>query len=266
MDISQDAWGYLAGTVDISPMEFETLRALYRAELAYVDERIGELRSALEAAGEWDETLVVVTGDHGENIGDHGLMDHQYCLYETLLRVPLVVGGGAAWSETSREQPVGLVDLAPTLLDVAGVRSGDDDGSNHWRREMQGVSFHPDADASPSEASFAEYISPQPSMEALERRVGSLPSSVRQYDRSLKAIHRGRWKLIRGSDGSVELYDIEDDPGEMTDRSGEEADRVEALSDRLDEWLASFEFAEPTGETEIGTATRNRLEDLGYLQ
>jgi arylsulfatase A-like enzyme len=262
MDVPQDAWGYLAGTVDIDPSEFEILRALYRAELAYVDERIGELRSALKTAGEWEDTLVVVTGDHGENIGDHGLMDHQYCLYETLLRVPLVVGGGAAWSGEPTYRPVSLVDLAPTLLDVAGVE-GDAD---RWRSEIQGVSFHPDANSNPTGSSFAEYITPQPSMDALERRVGNLPTSVRRYDRSLRAVHEGRWKLIRGSDGSVELYDVEADPNETVDRSDEEATRVETLNACLDEWLASFESANLTSETEMGEATRRRLEDLGYLQ
>jgi len=70
------------------------LRGLYRAEIAYVDEQIAALRDALREAGEWEDTVFAVTADHGENVGDHGLMDHQYCLYDTLVHVPLVLHGG----------------------------------------------------------------------------------------------------------------------------------------------------------------------------
>lgn len=85
-EIPQDAWGYIAGDVDLSERDFDALRALYRAEIDYLDDRIGELRDELIAAGEWENTVFVVTSDHGENIGDHGFMDHQYCLYDEIGR------------------------------------------------------------------------------------------------------------------------------------------------------------------------------------
>lgn len=75
MDVPQDAWSYIAGKTEMTEREFEILRALYRAELAYLDHRIAELKRSLEDAGEWEDTVFVVTGDHGENIGDHGLME-----------------------------------------------------------------------------------------------------------------------------------------------------------------------------------------------
>ena len=121
MAVPQDAWGYVAGTVEMTDRDFEILRGLYRAEIAYLDHRIGELRDMLEAHGEWEDTVFVVTGDHGENIGDHGLMDHQYCLYDTLLHVPLVVHGGSFADGGTVEDLVSLTDLAPTLLDEAGI-------------------------------------------------------------------------------------------------------------------------------------------------
>jgi arylsulfatase A-like enzyme len=259
MDVPQDAWGYIAGTVEMGEREFEILRGLYRAELAYLSERIGDLQSSLEAAGEWEDTVFVVTGDHGENIGDHGLMDHQYCLYDTLLHVPLFVQG-PSFDEGDDDRLVQLTDLAPTLLDVAGIDAPD------VRDGFQGPSFHPDVEAEPREHVVAEYLSPQPSMEALEKRVGEISPEVKRYDRSLRAIRSAEYKLIRGSDGAHELYHVASDPGERKEVSEERPEEVAELETRLDEWLASFDHAEAAGSVEMTQSTQDRLEDLGYLQ
>jgi arylsulfatase A-like enzyme len=260
MDVPQDAWGYIAGTVDMTDREFEILRALYRAEIAYLDDRIGELRQHLEDAGEWEDTVFVVTADHGENIGDHGLMDHQYALYDTLLHVPLLVHGGPFTDGEAIDDLVQLTDLGPTLLDVAGVDAPD------FRAQAQGQSFHPDADAGSREFAIAEYLAPQPSMEALEKRVGTLPDSVRRYDRSLRAIRDDEWKLIRGSDGSTELYHVADDPEERTDLAAEHPEQVDRLTSALDDWLDSFDHADVSDTVDMSNDTKQRLEDLGYLQ
>ena len=259
MDVPQDAWGYIAGEVDLTDRELDILHALYRAEIAYLDRRIGELREHLEAAGEFEDTVFVVTSDHGENIGDHEFMDHQYNLYDTLLHVPLVVHG-PGFGTGQVDDLVQLTDLAPTLLDTVGI-----DGPE-MREELQGQSFYPAVETEPREHAIAEYMAPQPSMEALEARVGDLTPEVRRYDRSLRAIRADNWKLIRGSDGSSELYHLAADPAEQTDLATENADRVAALNERLDEWLASFEHAEATGDVSMTDATAARLEDLGYLQ
>ncbi|WP_331234299.1 sulfatase [Natronorarus salvus] len=259
MEVPQDAWEYIAGNLEMGEREFDILRGLYRAELAYLGERIDELRTSLEAAGEWEDTVFVVTGDHGENIGDHGLMDHQYCLYDTLLHVPLFVHG-PSFDEGEDDRLVQLTDLAPTLLDVAGI------DAVGMREEVQGVSFHPGGDADPREHAIAEYLSPQPSMEALEKRVGEISPEVERYDRSLRTIRSGEYKLVRGSDGARELYRVASDPGEREEISGERPGVVADLETRLDEWLSSFEHADASGSVSMTQSTQDRLEDLGYLQ
>jgi arylsulfatase A-like enzyme len=260
MAVPQDAWGYVAGTVELTDRDFEILRALYRAEIAYLDDRIGDLRAHLEAAGEWDDTVFVVTADHGENIGDHGLMDHQYCLYDTLLHVPLIARGGGFEGGGTVTDLVQLPDLGPTLLDAAGV----EDPS--FRAQSQGRSFHPDAGERAREFVIAEYLAPQPSMAALAKRVGRLPESVARFDRSLRAIRDDEWKLIRGSDGSTELYNVAEDPDERTDRAAARPDQVARLGEAIDDWLASFERADVSGDVDVDADTKRRLEDLGYLQ
>jgi arylsulfatase A-like enzyme len=258
MDVAQDAWGYIADTVEMTDRDFEILRELYRAEIAYLDDRIGELRRHLEDAGEWEDTVFVVTADHGENIGDHELMDHQYCLYDTLLHVPLIVHGGPFTGGETVDDLVQLTDLGPTLLDITGIDAPE------FKKQAQGQSFHPDAD--PREVAIAEYLSPQPSMEALEKRVGTLPDDVRSYNRSLRSIRDDKWKLIRGSDGSTELYDVAEDPRERIDLSDDHPEQVDRLSASLDDWLNSFKHADVSSTVDMTDGTKRRLEDLGYLQ
>lgn len=260
MEIPQDAWGYVLGTVDMTERDFDILRALYRAEISYLNYRIGQLRDMLESTGVWEDTIFVVTGDHGENIGDHGLMDHQYCLYDTLLRVPLLICGGAFSSGKDVSNIVQLTDLGPTLLDAVDI------DAPAFKERVQGRSFHPDVDTDPREYAIAEYLSPQPSMSALEKRVGHLPDHVTEYDRSLRAIRGTEWKMIRGSDESVEVYNIEADPDETNELSDSRVDMVRTLESELNTWLASFDHATHHSDVDMRSETRERLEDLGYLQ
>lgn len=81
-----------------------------------------------------------------------------------------------------------------------------------------------------------------------------------------RLIRTPRYKYIRGSDGSRELYDVRHDPGEADDLADTRGDVVADLDATLEEWLDSFEYADLTGEVEIREETRARLEDLGYLQ
>ena len=228
-------------------------------QVAPVVERAGVAVPVGDVAGFAAGLGQVLDGDHGENIGDHGLMDHQYSLHDTLLHVPLVIHGGSFTGGTV-DDLVQLTDLAPTLLDEVGIDAPE------FREQAQGRSFHPDADTEPRGKVVAEYMAPQPSMEALKKRVGDLPAHVYEYDRSLRALRTEEWKLIRGSDGSRRLYHVASDPEESEDVADENPEVVSRLEGELDEWLDSFEHAEHTGDVSMREETRERLEDLGYLQ
>jgi len=260
MAVPQQPWRHLAGHQSLSDEDLRALRGLYRAEIAYLDEHLAALKQALVDATEWEETVIVVTADHGENVGDHGLMDHQYCLYDTLVHVPMVVHGGAFTDGSDVTGLVSLVDLAPTLLDAADIEAP---GA---RTQFQGHSFHPDTDRPPREFVVSEYLAPQPSMQALETHVGDLPEHVYEFDRSLRAIRTDEFKLIRGSDGTRELYDLTMDPAEQTDIAAANPDRVDALSDKLDTWLESFEHADAQDAVALSDDRKAQLEELGYIQ
>ena len=119
--VNQDPWAFVSGALAMTGDELELLRGLYAAELAHVDDRTRQLLDGVDEVLGLDDTLVVVVSDHGEHLGEHGLMDHQYSLSETLLRVPLAVrwpGGEHAGAHAGLRQ---LVDVAPTVLDAAGL-------------------------------------------------------------------------------------------------------------------------------------------------
>jgi arylsulfatase A-like enzyme len=258
MEVPQDAWGYIADEVELTDNDLEILRALYKSEIAYLAEKITEVIDVLKQQAEWEDTLFILTSDHGENIGEHDLMDHQYALYDTLLHVPLYVHGGP-FEDNRVDDFVQLLDIPPTILDILDIDAPE------AREQFQGTSFHPD-ERETREYAVAEYISPQPSMDALERRIGDLPNHVHAYDRSLRAIRTDRYKYIRGSDGSRELYDLKFDPGETTDIANEREDIVSNLDSKLDEWLDSFTSVHHTDTVSMNDDTKARLEDLGYLQ
>ncbi|TNE83972.1 MAG: hypothetical protein EP330_30865 [Deltaproteobacteria bacterium] len=95
-------------------------RKSYELALEDLDAKVGELRKRLEERGELDNTLIVITADHGESFGDHGVKDHGTSLFQSQVHVPLIFWAAdipASWSS----DPVGLADVAPTILDLVGV-------------------------------------------------------------------------------------------------------------------------------------------------
>jgi arylsulfatase A-like enzyme len=245
-EVNQDAWAYITGTAEMSERDFEILRALYRAELRYLDTRLRELYEAFESREMADETLFVITGDHGENIGDHGLMDHQYSLHETLLHVPLVIRG-EGFDAAPVECPVQGVDVFPTILDVAGAEIPEG---------LPGVSIRDGAPGDTRET-FAEYAGPQPSVSTLKDRY-DCRNDVEEFDRGLRAVVTPEGKFVRGTDGT-EWFD------DWGTGDGRSENRRDELREKLDEW----EARQPPIERDtvsMDDSTRARLEDLGYLQ
>ncbi|WP_440770853.1 sulfatase family protein [Natronorubrum sp. DTA28] len=257
--IRQDPRAFDCEDYELTDRDFALLRGLYRAELAYVDDQLGELRTALEESGEWEDTLFVVCGDHGEHIGEHGFFGHQYNLYDTLINVPLVFHGGPFTDGGERDDLVQLLDLPATLLETAGIDDPEllEQGSSR--------SLHPDSTAPPRDAVFAEYVAPQPSIERLEARFGDIPDRVREYDRRLRAVRTREYKYVRGDDGFERLHDVAADPNERDDIAAEEPEQVRTLQRRLEEQFEPLEDADTTGAVEMREGTKERLADLGYL-
>ncbi|SEH13032.1 Arylsulfatase A [Natronorubrum sediminis] len=263
--IRQDPRAYDCEDYELTERDFELLRGLYRAELAYVDDQLAALRSALEDAGEWEDTLFVVCGDHGEHIGEHGFFGHQYNLYDTLINVPLVAHGGPFTDGGTRDDLVQLLDLPATILETVGV----DDPK--LLEQGSSRSLHPQSTDPSREAVFAEYVAPQPSIDRLEARFGDIPERVREYDRRLRAVRTATHKYVRGDDGFERLHDVRSDPQERTNVADRDPERARDLRTRLEEQFGSLEEADvsgagaETGAVAMRDGTKERLADLGYL-
>lgn len=262
---SMNEWAarlYMTGQLSLSADELSLLRGLYHAEVSFADARLGRLLQALAQAGELDRTLVVVVGDHGENIGDHGLMEHQFCLYDSLLRVPLVMRlPGTVEAGARRGDPAQLTDVLPTVLDALGR------GEDAWGDTEGRSLLRPLPPERPQVAEYMRPVSQRPRFEAVAPGFDFTP-----FDRRLRAVVvRGR-KLIQPEGGEPELYDLAADPGETRNLAADEPE----LARRLGSWLSAWAERAPAGPPVAGGAeggeapeldaeTRRALEALGYL-
>ncbi len=234
----------------LEPRDREHLVALYREEIAHSDAEIGRLLERLEELGLSEQTLIVLTADHGEELLEHGWIGHTRTLYDELLRVPLIFHLPGVVEPGVSNTPVSLVDLAPTLLDFASIERPEAWGGLSRAAELRGR-----ARAAPDRPIFAE--------------VAYLPPAElddEQIEVFKTALLDGRWKLIHDElSGSYELYDLLEDPSEEENRWGEEGAPGDGLRERLLEWersrnRSSAERVQPSSD-EI-----EELRKLGYVR
>ena len=224
-------YSYILGlpTARVDAGALEVLTALYDGELAYLDSMVGKLVAALHERKQLDNTVLVITADHGEHLGEHHMLDHKFSLYEPLLHVPLIVRApGRVAAGVRVSEPVPAHDLFGTVLTLAGAGPG-------------GARTLPRGDRAPPSppAVFSELEFPKIFIEILRREFSGW--DFRRFERSLLAVRRGRYKLIAGSDGSAVLYDLENDPAETRDL----ATREPVILAELQKLLAEFVAAAP---------------------
>lgn len=232
----------------VSRRDVEHLVALYDRGIAYVDYWIGALVRGLADRRLLDDTLLVVTADHGEEFLEHGRLEHSFSYYEEMLHVPLVIRVPGEGRGRVVEQTVGLVDVMPTLLDVLGVEAPPG---------LEGRSLR-----------------------ALWRHGGAAPSAESAYVGEA-SFHRGDlalrgpgWKYIQGAAAPgqpprQELYDLVTDPGEKRNRCPDEPTLCRSREEQLRARMASLRArAEALAAPEPATLdgdTRESLRALGYL-
>ncbi len=201
--------------------EIQREHEAYAASLAYLDDEIGKLLDSLESRGVLGNTLVVVTSDHGEQFGEHGMFVHGNSLYQPVINVPLIMALPGEVPEGMRvSEPLNLRDLARTVLDLTGSEEADLFPGRTLRR------FWDPADSTPAEPVLTEVItSGKPSGKVEE----------------LRALTVGSAHYIRHEDGAEELYDLQTDPGELTNLAGNPiaASRLAGLRTTMDSLLGA---------------------------
>src|SRR6266508_1756941 len=218
----------------------------YDGEIAYTDENVGKIMDYLKSNQLYDNSLIVLLGDHGEGLGEHGEKYHGFFIYDSTLRVPLIfkLPGPGAHESRKLSQPVRTIDVLPTILQILGVADR--------AKEIQGRGIYSVlmGRSMPEEAaSYAEIFLP-----------------YYHFDWSpLLSLRRDRYKFIDAP--RPELYDTEADPGETQNLYA----RKGALAGQLKELLrrTSSQYSSRNGAAgmpkEIDPVTLEKLQSLGYL-
>jgi arylsulfatase A-like enzyme len=250
-------WEYTFGLRDYTDEELALTRATYDATLTELDDLFGDLLDTLDADGYLDDTVIVLTADHGEHLGEQHMLDHQYSVYQALLRVPLIVKYPSRFSPGRETRPVMNVDLFPTLLELAGVAPAEG-------RRSRAVSL-----LAPLETRERLAEEPAPS----DVGIATVKQAHPEWDparwlRTLRGLVAGGEKLVAASDGKDELYDVHEDPWETHELAADrlaDAQRMHQALDRLAGTLTPC--APPTpGQPMLSPEERERLKALGYLK
>jgi arylsulfatase A-like enzyme len=250
--------GVLADEVSMTDEEWAVIEAWYDGAIRYLDDLVDDVVAFLRERDAYEDTLIVLTSDHGDNFGDHGLTSHIFSLYDTLIHVPLVVkpagiGPGAAPSGRSIDAQVSLLDLHPTFHEAAGAEVPDSAFTESLLdfRERQ---YH--------EYTFAEYAGFDGPIKRLQRKYPDFDAA--RFARTFQAVRDDEYKLIVDSEGNRELYKWRSDPREGTDLADSEPDEVQRLQGVIDDSLGDLESP---GEFEVpdDEALEAQLKDLGYL-
>lgn len=234
---------------------------LYDREIRYTDDSLKDFVENLGLPGFWDDTIFVVVSDHGEAFGEHGLMFHGGVPYDEVLRVPFLLRGPGVPAARRVAEPVGLIDVTPTVLDLLGIERPE---------PIMGRTLVPILGGTTE-----DWKTPPIYAEARDNTATEVDGPVRgkKVSDALIVRHEGE-KFIHRSDGSHELFDLEADPGENTNLWAEGFERKEELLGLAEAYEKSGakrrealeEGSGPTKKTEeIDPAREQKLRALGYI-
>ena len=214
----------------------------YAGEIAYVDHCIGQVLDKLITLGIDDSTLIIITSDHGEMLGEHGEDTHSYFIYQSAIRVPLIFKVPGR-HETATLAPVaGIIDVVPTICGLLGIESPP---------HIQGIDlskhFVPQNSATQPRYLYCESLYP-----------------TRYQANPLLGLVTDRWKYIQTT--RPELYDLLRDPSESTNLASIEPLQIMKFQRQLNQMIEQQLDANTAGANlAIDPQARHRLETLGYL-
>jgi arylsulfatase A-like enzyme/Flp pilus assembly protein TadD len=212
----------------------------YDGDIAFADLQIGRLVADLKERGLYERTVIVVVGDHGEGFGEHQELEHGFMLYNSTLRVPLIVRTPAQSKAGHRvPTPVSLVDLFPTILDALQLSRSERVSGVSLAKGLKGESIEPRPCYSETDAAFAAF--------------GWAP---------LRSVVTDRWKYVHTT--RDELYDLERDPRELhnlADSNPEPLAEMRELLASLEQQMVEC----PESKSQLTAAQRRQLASLGYV-
>jgi len=238
------------------PTELEKIIDQYDGEIAFTDREIGKLFETLKKIGIEENTLVVVTSDHGEGLGQHDHLGHSINIYEEAVRVPLLfrwpnrITQGRIFSD-----PVELVDLVPTILDLISIKP---DGFSCQGRSLAApLRGESSLDADRPIYLYREYYK--------DRQMKLLSGKKVRLKGGKFGIRMGNWKYIEGKEENTkELFDLAADPQELMNLYTTFPKKTAELASQLTEWKKGHARKESV-QNRISEDDLERLKALGYV-
>jgi arylsulfatase A-like enzyme len=238
--------------LELGQADVVRLEELYDAQIRQLDAELARLFTHLRKAGIFDDTLLIVTSDHGEEFMEHGSLEHFYAPYQESIRVPLLVRGPGLPAGLRVSTPVSLVDIAPTVLAQARVEAPP---------EMEGLDLSALWEGRDVSAFGSRFL-------YIEAPGGAAQNvTTGDYFPVYRGVRRGRHKLVveQGS-GTHALYDLSEDPAERQDISEREPELTAELLAVLQARHADTgEEPSPEDEVELSPEDLERLRALGYV-
>jgi arylsulfatase A-like enzyme/Flp pilus assembly protein TadD len=216
---------------------------LYDGEVAWSDELVGRLDEALGRMGLRENTLLVVTSDHGEGLGEHRESLHGFFIYESTLAVPLLIRGPGVVPGTRIESLVQLIDLFPTLVEMLGLE--------------------PRENADVSGVSLASALRGEPYRHEPVAYSESLVPLLHFGWSDLRSIRRGKWKYIQAP--RPELYDLEADPMEIRNLADSQPELAKGMKGALGEELDRERAVSTSEASSVPQDLLDKLGALGYV-
>jgi arylsulfatase A-like enzyme len=249
---AQLAW--MAGANPMDEADLEALSQVYDATLLDLDRALAKLMADLEERQLIDNTLIVLTSDHGDALGDHERMGHQFHVYNSVSRVPLIVSWPGHVAPARVSEPKSTADLFELIVTTADIPVDEELSkalSDQSERRKDSV--------------VTEYTSVLPgSMARLQKK--NPKADLSSFERTYKAVEWDEHKLITDSSGNKELYQVIQDPQEETNVADDQPETVTLGSERIETWKTVHKAWDRKGETtNFDAEMQAGLEALGYV-
>lgn len=262
--IKRDHYDLIAS--GFSSRQIEVLKSLYDGMISYVDSCLKELIDHIKSLDIFDNTLLIITSDHGDNIGEHGLLSHSFVLYEPLIKVPLIIKFPDVFQRGKRYSGLAqTIDIPPTLisyldLDLANILM-----------EMQGINLLKVIEGE-EEREFTISERSDWSPDIYPNKMNYLNTKYPKYDwekhaHEIVALRTKEYKYIWSSEGRHELYNLKNDPQENYNLISIINEKASELQIKLNRWKSSFIPADPyIAKQDLNKSLKKRLRALGYIE
>ncbi|OGL44906.1 MAG: hypothetical protein A2W05_06550 [Candidatus Schekmanbacteria bacterium RBG_16_38_10] len=262
LSVNHDHLKFLLGKTHMSEDDFKILISSYDNSISYTDNLIGQIVAILKEHGLYDNTLIIILSDHGDNVGEHGLMFHYFCLYDTLIKIPLLIKFPTGAKISGRfAEIVQNVDIFPTILSLNGITD---------RKIWDQVKGNDLFDKSPLKREKGFAVSELIKVFGPDRI--HYKDKLNAYNRRLLSIRTKDRKFIFSSSGDHECYNLASDPAEgrnlypdkgftdLFEKGSTYYKKMDtfyqANKDRIDGEIK---------DSEIDAAVVERLKSLGYM-